>query len=139
MIHLAATYGHQAAAQERVDPRLLHRGRADLGLGHARAARLRARRGPGRGARSRSSWTASPTTCARTRHWPRSSASRACRSSCSTAATAFPAPSRPRCCSVRSNALGKRRLASTREDAPRYRRPLRSLSHRPLTPPPGSR
>ena len=98
LIHLAATYGHQAAAKERLmrayftegepiaDPETL-----------IRARRRGGRRSPTRRATSCRP-TASPKTCARTSCWPRSSASRACRSSCSTAATACPARSRPRCC-----------------------------------------
>ena len=98
LIHLAATYGHQAAAKERLmrayftegeaiaDPETLIRLVAEVGVDADEARDVLAgrplRRGRARGRAARR----------------RSSASRACRSSCSIAATACRARSRPKCC-----------------------------------------
>ena len=70
LIHLAATYGHQAAAQERLMRAYFTEGEAISDPRDARPARRRAGRRSRRGARVRSSSTASPTTCARTSSSP---------------------------------------------------------------------
>ena len=76
--HLRAPGGRAGAA----DARVLHRGRGDRRPRDADPPDGRARRRRGRGARRARDRALQPTTCARTSCSPRSSGSRACRSSC---------------------------------------------------------